>query len=229
MAVPFRSPPVARRLLVLAFALSLGHLSGCSAPEVRGALGTPSNGTTTTKKKLPSAKKKAKPTTTPDGDPEVDPGTGGTAGGASAGNAGTSGTGGVGGASGAGGSTGSPATAGPPQDCVDTINRYRATLGRSPLQRWTNAESCTDGQAESDSSTGTAHGAFGQCREFAQNECPGWDGTPASILGDCLQMMWDEGPGGGHYDNMASDEYARVSCGFFTTRDGSVWAVQNFQ
>ncbi|HVJ21852.1 MAG TPA: hypothetical protein VM686_40890 [Polyangiaceae bacterium] len=40
--------------------------------------------------------------------------------------------------------------------------------------------------------------------------------------------MWDEGPGGGHYDNMAGD-YSEVFCGFYTTPDGEVWALQNFR
>lgn len=77
--------------------------------------------------------------------------------------------------------------------------------------------------------TGRAHGAFGQCGELAQNECPGWAGPPADMIGDCLQLMWDEGPGGGHYDNMASEGYSEAACGFYQLSDGDVWAVQNFR
>jgi len=120
------------------------------------------------------------------------------------------------------------------QLCVDKINEYRATLGLPPYARWTDAEMCSDGEAQSDSISMTAHGAFGTCSEWAQNECPGWGGTPDSIIGPCLDMMWAEGPGAdfskhGHYINMSSMNYTQVACGFWVTPQGSVWAVQNFK
>ncbi len=127
-----------------------------------------------------------------------------------------------------------PPTA-PPKDgsveqlCVDEINRYRATLGLAPYKRWSDGETCADGQAKSDGQARRAHGAFGQCKEFAQNECPGWPGPADKMLPGCLKMMWGEGPGGGHYENMRSTRYSEVSCGFHTMPDGSVWSVQNFK
>jgi hypothetical protein len=42
-------------------------------------------------------------------------------------------------------------------------------------------------------------------------------------------MMWNEGPGGGHYENMASTKLTRVACGFHVTSTATVWAVQDFQ
>ena len=117
--------------------------------------------------------------------------------------------------------------------CVDVINQYRATMGLTPYERWTDAEICSDGEAKSDSETMTAHGAFGQCGESAQNECPGWSGAPEKMIDGCLDMMWAEGPGDfnghGHYINMSSTDYKMASCGFHVTADGSVWAVQNFK
>jgi len=120
------------------------------------------------------------------------------------------------------------------QKCVDLINQHRASIGLPPLARWSEAEMCSDAEAKSDSETGMAHGAFGKCGEFAQNECPGWPGAPGDIIAPCLQMMWNEGPGEdfskhGHYINMSSTSYTKVACGFWTTADGSVWAVQNFR
>ena len=115
------------------------------------------------------------------------------------------------------------------QLCVDTINQYRATLGLKPYVRWTTAETCSDGEAASDSKTGKAHGAFGTCGEMAQNECPGWPGPADTMIPSCLKSMWGEGPGGGHYENMASTKYTQVSCGFYVLPNGSVWAVQNFR
>lgn len=118
------------------------------------------------------------------------------------------------------------------QACVDRINAFRATLGVAPLERWTAEEACTDTQAQSDSQTGDAHGQFGDCSERAQNECPGWNSIEQTIE-DCLQDMWDEGPGDfaqhGHYLNMSSPDHSQVACGFYETPDGDVWAIQNFR
>ena len=120
------------------------------------------------------------------------------------------------------------------QLCVDTINQHRASIGLGPLTRWTDAEACSDGEAESDANSGQPHGAFGSCGESGQNECPGWPGPAEEMIGGCLQMMWDEGPGEdfqthGHYINMTNPSYSMVSCGFHTLPDGDVWAVQNFK
>lgn len=118
--------------------------------------------------------------------------------------------------------------------CVEVINMYRASIGVPPLQRWVDAELCSNDEAQSDSMTGVPHGAFGACGEFAQNECPGWPGPPAQLLDGCLAQMWAEGPGEpfeehGHYINMSSTAYTMVACGFHESADGSWWAVQNFK
>ncbi len=120
------------------------------------------------------------------------------------------------------------------QTCVDEINRYRATLGLKAYARDPADEKCADGQAQADSVSGVAHSAFGKCSEFAQNECPGWPGPAGTLIVGCLKMMWDEGPGAdfhahGHYINMSSTSYTKVSCGFFQKTDGSGWAVQDFR
>jgi hypothetical protein len=115
-----------------------------------------------------------------------------------------------------------------PLDCVDYINSLRATKGLPALARWEDAETCANGQARSDSGSGEAHGAFGDCGEHAQDECPGWPGL-SSIVPGCLDMMWAEGPGGGHYENMTSTQSTKVACGFYVTPGGSVWAVQDFR
>jgi len=118
------------------------------------------------------------------------------------------------------------------QACVNEINQYRSTIGVPAYARWTDIEYCSDSEAQEDSETNTAHGAFPKCGESAQNECPGW-GSYEDIIEGCLAMMWAEGPGDfaghGHYINMSSTNYTRVACGFFETSDGSIWSVQNFQ
>jgi hypothetical protein len=118
--------------------------------------------------------------------------------------------------------------------CVKLINDYRATESLPPYERWVDQEECSAAEAKSDSETGKAHGAFGQCGESAQNECPGWMGEPKSMIGGCLDLMWAEGPGAdfgkhGHYINMSSKDYKQVACGFYLMANGSTWAVQNFK
>lgn len=118
--------------------------------------------------------------------------------------------------------------------CVEKINTFRASLGLPGYAAWDEQSTCSDGEAKSDSETGKAHGAFGTCTEMAQNECPGWSGPPETLIDGCLAMMWAEGPGAdfskhGHYINMSSTKYTKVSCGFYQRPDGKYWAVQNFR
>jgi hypothetical protein len=120
------------------------------------------------------------------------------------------------------------------QHCVDVINMYRASIDVPPVQRWVDAEPCSNDEAQSDAMTNTPHGAFGQCGEFAQNECPGWPGPVNQLLDGCLAQMWAEGPGEpfsehGHYINMSNPAYTQVACGFYETNQGTYWAVQNFK
>ncbi len=90
----------------------------------------------------------------------------------------------------------------PRANCVKIINDYRATLSLPPYKEWTAEGTCADGQAKSDSQSGTAHGAFGKCTESSKH---------------------------GHYINMSSTSYTEVACGFYQTSDGSWWAVQDFR
>jgi hypothetical protein len=163
---------------------------------------------------------------------------GGGAGGSPQGGGG-SGAGAQGGSTSAGGGPGTGGSGGSTsgdseQLCVDTINMYRAMLSLPPYARWSDAEQCTSDEAKSDSETGKAHGAFGMCSEFGQNECPGWPGPESSLLSGCLAQMWAEGPGAdfqahGHYLNMSSTKFTKVACGFYTTPSGKIWAIQNFK
>ena len=163
-------------------------------------------------------------------------GSGGSAGaGGKPGTGGTSGSGGSGsaGMSGSGGSGSVDPYAAARQTCVDRVNTLRATKGLGPIPRLPSAEACADGQAKKDSESGVAHSAFGDCVNqvqgwtgAAQNECPGY-GSVASTLSSCIDQMWAEGPGGGHYDNMVGDSDF-IACGFYTTPAGKVWMLQDF-
>ncbi|MBW2529568.1 MAG: hypothetical protein JRI23_35650 [Deltaproteobacteria bacterium] len=128
--------------------------------------------------------------------------------------------------------TPAPSTGDFHQDCVDRINQFRWECQcLPPLQRWTDAEACTDQQSADDQTSGGAHGNFGACGESAQNTCPDWP-SEEQVISGCLQMMWDEGPGEpfsqhGHYINMSSQTYSKVACGSSSSSSG-VWSNQNF-
>jgi hypothetical protein len=111
--------------------------------------------------------------------------------------------------------------------CVDSINAYRASVGAPPVTLRDASSSCTDQQSARDGASGRAHGSFGSCGESAQNECPGWGGDPGGSQQGCLKMMWAEGPGGGHYENMKNPRYRQVACGYANT-GGGYWMIQNF-
>ncbi len=118
--------------------------------------------------------------------------------------------------------------------CVQIINQDRATLTppSPPLVEATAEESCVDSQAEADYEANTAHSAFGKCKEFAQDECPGWAGPPSSLMTGCLKSMWAEGPPAAgqdnHWLNMSNAQYTKVACGFYQTPAGDWWATQDF-
>ncbi len=120
------------------------------------------------------------------------------------------------------------------EECVRRINQYRATISLPPYQRWAEGEACADDEAKKDAEANRPHGSFGSCGERAQNTCPGWPGTPETMIDSCLGLMWAEGPGSdfsthGHYLNMSSTSYTRVACGFYVTPLGSIWTVQDFR
>lgn len=119
--------------------------------------------------------------------------------------------------------------------CVDRVNELRATENLEPLAREQDQELCASQSAQKDSQTGEAHGAFGECGERAQNECPGYPSVETT-LANCIDAMWAEkelGPDvpfaqNGHYLNMTSPKYSKISCGFYITEDSKVWMIQNF-
>jgi hypothetical protein len=122
------------------------------------------------------------------------------------------------------------------QHCVDVLNGYRAKVGKPPLTRAADLEAYAAVGAKSDSETGEPHGHFmstdGGGIAFAENEIPGWPfadyGSIAGVIDDGTKMMWDEGPGGGHYENIIGD-YTQVGCGTYLTPGGDVWITQDFR
>ena len=124
------------------------------------------------------------------------------------------------------------------QHCVDAINTYRAKVGATAYTRTSALETYAAAGAQSDGSTGSAHGHFGATEgghgiAFAENELPGWARAHYTSMDDLIDQgmaaMWSEGPGGGHYDNMTSKDYTQAGCGVYTTSTNAVWVTIDFR
>jgi uncharacterized protein YkwD len=139
----------------------------------------------------------------------------------------TSGAGGAGtGGTGAGGGSG---TADDLQFCLDENNRYRATVGSAPLVRSSTLDDFAATGAQYDYDAMSAHKHFGDSKMIpggataaGENEIPGWggwsiksQGSVHEVLVGGLKAMWDEGPGGGHYENMKNPSYTKFGCGIY--------------
>jgi hypothetical protein len=241
-----------RKLFFLGIMVALGVVGGCSSDEDDGSGGA----TGGTAGSGGTAETGGSGGTTETG------GSGGTA--ETGGSGGTTETGGSGGTTetgGSGGTTETGGTGGSSTDpyaaereaCFQKVNALRATKGLPAYARWTTGEACADDEASQDAASGTPHGAFGQCGEMGQNECPGW-GTSAAEA--CLESMWAEkdqdgcqgcdacadnytpncpgcdfygtatGDTCGHYVNMSAKYLSEVACGF---SDQGGWIVINFR
>jgi uncharacterized protein YkwD len=147
-------------------------------------------------------------------------------GGSGDGGSGGSGGGGSGGGGGAV-SSNDPAV----QHNLDALNAYRAKAG-SPKLALSDAlnDFATVGSNQL-ADGGKAHGHFGAsdvfksgfCSGAGENQAPGWpvdgDDKNATIDG-ILKAMMDEGPGGGHHDNILNPKFALVGIGLVMRNDG---------
>jgi hypothetical protein len=120
------------------------------------------------------------------------------------------------------------------QFCVDETNRLRAMHGRPAVERDAALEAYADEGAEHDHHN-NPHDHFLQTQgggiAFAENECPHWDlsfggGDLVELVRNCIDAFYDEGPGGGHYDNMMGD-YAALGCGIYI-EGTDVTIIQDF-
>ena len=111
------------------------------------------------------------------------------------------------------------------QICVTETNKDRATIGKPALQESATLEAYADVGAMQDFST-QPHDHFSTTQgggiAFAENECPqqgNWqlsfgNGDLGMTVAACVKAFFDEGPGGGHYDNMMSSN-TMLGCGIY--------------
>lgn len=119
--------------------------------------------------------------------------------------------------------------------CVAQTNEYRASIGRPALSRSSALEAYAAAAAPHDSAARAAHRYFrktdGGGVAYAENQIPWWPlpryGSVHEVIRSGMAMMWAEGRGGGHYDNIAGS-YTEVGCGIFVS-GGQVTVVQAFR
>lgn len=120
--------------------------------------------------------------------------------------------------------------------CVAETNQYRALARRPALARSALLEAYAAAAAPHDVKARKAHKYFRRTKggggvAFAENQLPGWPiprfGSVREIVRVGLAMMWEEGRGGGHHDNIVGP-YTQVGCGVFVHGD-RVTLVQAFR
>jgi len=122
-----------------------------------------------------------------------------------------------------GGSTGGDAAH---AACVDQTNAYRAMKGKAAVVYNANLEAYADEGAMVDFSSSPHHhfsSTGGGGIAFAENECPqqgNWHVGADIVMTvkDCMKAFYDEGPGGGHYENMMGP-YTTIGCGIYSEGD----------
>ncbi len=121
--------------------------------------------------------------------------------------------------------------------CLDTINTLRAQVGK-PKVTWSKSlEAFADQGTRYDSERNKAHAHFGAFStradpSDAENAVPGWPikqyKNVAAVVAQGAKMMWDEGPGGGHYENIIGNQ-TQLGCGIYVTPAGGVWVIHDFK
>jgi hypothetical protein len=77
-----------------------------------------------------------------------------------------------------------------------------------------------DAQVSADAAVRQPHANFAKCDEMAQNEGDASGTSREQSVRTLLEMMWNEGPGGGHYNNMVNKQYKQVAVGIYVQPDG---------
>jgi hypothetical protein len=154
---------------------------------------------------------------------------------------GGSGGGGAGGSGGSGGGGGGMLDA-HVQHNLDTLNMYRAQAGVGALVVDAQLSAFSTTASMMLESTGQAHGYFaaqansgalwqqGFCSSAAENQAPGWavNGNEDATIDAILKAMMDEGPGGGHHDNILASQSTRVGVGLIVDAQQQLWFTNDF-
>lgn len=155
------------------------------------------------------------------------------------------GGGGGGGSAGSGGGGGAPSPGSADQHQqhnLDTLNMYRAQAGVAPLTIDDALNAFSTAAAMDLEATNQAHRYFmqagqtgaiwqdGFCGSAAENQAPGWptNGNEDAVIDAILKAMMDEGPGGGHHDNILASSSTRVGIGLVVDAQNRLWFSNDF-
>ena len=124
---------------------------------------------------------------------------------------------------------------------VDLLNQYRARAGVAPLVYDARVSAFAfDGSREL-AANHRAHAHFARSPAYAGHTAEN-QGDPNGVppmgpdrtssgqqqIAMLLKLMFDEGPGGGHHDNMLNPTYRRVGIGLFYTPAGALYLTNDF-
>ncbi len=122
--------------------------------------------------------------------------------------------------------------------CVEETNRYRTAIKKPPFARTAALDDFASRGAEHDAKRREPHHHFNNTQfpdsfsALAENELPWWhldadEGAVRRVIRAGLRSMWEEGPGGGHYENLVGT-YTQMGCGIWI--DGNeITVVQDFR
>ena len=123
---------------------------------------------------------------------------------------------------------------------LEVINRFRAAAGVSALvlDKALSTFATTGSTALKDSgvphqhfadASGDAMAIGGFCGgSGGENQAPGWSAEDVNATIDAvMQSMMDEGPGGGHHDNILNPAWGKVGVGL-VVQDGKLYFTNDF-
>jgi len=128
------------------------------------------------------------------------------------------------------------------QHNLQTLNMYRAQNGAPALVLDDQLSLFSTTASQMLEATGQAHGYFiqqsssgalwsqGFCNSAAENQAPGWpvNGDEDATIDAILKAMMDEGPGGGHHDNILAASSTRVGMGLIVDAQQQLWFTNDF-
>jgi uncharacterized protein YkwD len=125
------------------------------------------------------------------------------------------------------------------QHNLDQLNYYRAQAGVAPLQLSTQLDQFATAGDQALAAGGQAHAHFhaagqdgslwtsGFCHNAGENQAPGWPVSDENATVDAiLKSMMDEGPGGGHHDNIVNPQFRLVGIGLID--QGGLYLTNDF-
>jgi len=124
------------------------------------------------------------------------------------------------------------------QHALDKMNGYRAAANVAPFTLDGRLSAFAAEGSRELAAGGSAHGHFadagsdiwqaGFCNDAAENQAPGWPGgDAATVIDSMLQSMMDEGPGGGHHDNIMNADLSRIGVGL-VNQGGAFYFTTDF-